>query len=1636
MTTTAPERTGIPHISVIIPARRFTPELADCLRSLQAQRLAAEHYEVLLAGDLPDENPAGLTETAGLRLRVLRGADMAGCGRALTAAVQAAAGRIVLFLPPDAVADPACLLLHVRAHDSVPDEQFGVFGRVDAVCGPQDTVWCHMLARWNAVQRGGPFETGRLYGAQGVSAVNFSLPRRTLLAALPLSGDSAGAAAGALAAHLESLPAGVVYLDGCRIRRRQNGGARDFVQGAAGDDVRPFLRQEHFSTADRAYWAKPPARLLRAVEEMTAVLEGLERQICPLPSFAHMLSQQAVSCHAEGLAALRTRDVLALLENARTGLDAFVLNVGGACGTGRNVSADWFSAMYLLRRLHEVMHLSACGALAESGDSAAAPAMQTAQQGRILLACNYFWPMVGGTEVVVEELGEQFVAAGYAVDVACRHMDTRPALTHKGMRIIPLHCWKGFRDDMGPDAPAYRTLVMQGGYDAVIALAHPDSWVCCLLRGLPSKGRPRIIMMPSMNADNLRTWRQQNEMDSIHDVLRAADRHVSVSERGVDAEVLDGLGLTHTFIPHAVDTRRADINMRQRLGLDEDVPLAVCVGNFWPVKNQLELLRTMTAAQGSWQLVLAGGPAPWPSLREYFMQCCAAAERDPRVRMTGTLSREEAAALIYEADVLLLPSLGESAGPLVVLQAMAMGTPWIATPQCNSVQDEAGGLIVPLDSFPAAMQALLRGPHKARLLAALGREHWQRCFTWARSFPVFMDLVQGREPAADLSMPAGLRSRWQEVAQQIVPLQTCDGSPGLHDCGQTADICSCAVGGGARDFLFSVVTAAYNCEPWLDACIASLASQSLGFEEHIQLVLVDDGSQDGTAAVAGRWAARYPDNILVLRTENGGVAAARNTGLPHARGRWVTFIDADDCVSENYFAAVREALKNNEDGLAAVSCRPVYLFDDNTLHDTHPLRYKYARSAAVVNLQKQPEYIQLAVNAVFLDRQRLVQSGVLFDSRVRPSFEDAHFLNRYFLHTGMSTVCFLRDAVYFYRKRGTQDSLVDSGWKRPEKYRDQIVFGYLDLLRAYAAKTGTVPEFIQNTVFYDVYWYFRKMLDSTLEYAFSDGEAAQMFGLLRTAFRFVDVQTMLHSPLPMIPLFERLVMLHALKSLDLSSFPLVVQEVAADRGAFAVSCYGGASAVISAVSAETAGQGAGRTLEPAWSAVIRYACGGEDMLVEKRVWFRPEHGRKLRFTVNGNPVQVLCGGQLSDEVSAASVAAARYLPLSAMPEPLRARYDRACAGAQEYAGCWLLMDRVHKADDNAEHFYFWLREHAPHIPVYFVLSRRCADWTRLAHAGVRLLAYGSEAHFSALAGAAWLVSSQVDPPVVDPLEVRENFGVPAYKVAFLQHGIITQDLSRWLNKKQLDLFVTSCRREYDSIVEGDYKFTPREVVLTGLPRHDTLLHRARQRRPGRVVLFCPTWRMHLRQTADLTSPLTPEEGRIFTASCYFRAWNAVTGSRRLERLAAEHRYRFIFLPHPEVSRYLPLFEKTEAFTFMSYADLASVQDILLSSRMLVTDYSSLAAEAAFLGRSLLYYHFPEKRSIFSGHVYTKGYFDYARDGFGPQADSFEMLAHELETAIHRGCVRTAEYEKRAGEFFTLRDGGSCRRVFDAITARS
>ena len=98
-------------------------------------------------------------------------------------------------------------------------------------------------------------------------------------------------------------------------------------------------------------------------------------------------------------------------------------------------------------------------------------------------------------------------------------------------------------------------------------------------------------------------------------------------------------------------------------------------------------------------------------------------------------------------------------------------------------------------------------------------------------------------------------------------------------------------------FQVTVITAVYKVEPFLREAIDSVIAQDIGFAEHVQFILVDDGSPDGCGAICDEYAARYPHNIEVIHKENGGVSSARNAALPRAKGRFINFMDADDKLS-------------------------------------------------------------------------------------------------------------------------------------------------------------------------------------------------------------------------------------------------------------------------------------------------------------------------------------------------------------------------------------------------------------------------------------------------------------------------------------------------------------------------------------------------------------------------------------------------------------------------------------------------------------------------------------------------------------------------------------------------------------------
>lgn len=105
--------------------------------------------------------------------------------------------------------------------------------------------------------------------------------------------------------------------------------------------------------------------------------------------------------------------------------------------------------------------------------------------------------------------------------------------------------------------------------------------------------------------------------------------------------------------------------------------------------------------------------------------------------------------------------------------------------------------------------------------------------------------------------------------------------------------------------LVTVITPAYDVERFVGGAVRSVLSQSHRELEHL---VVDDGSDDGTAAVAAAAAAGDP-RFRLLRQENKGSSAARNTGLQAARGRYVAFLDADDEWSPHFLATSLRSLE-------------------------------------------------------------------------------------------------------------------------------------------------------------------------------------------------------------------------------------------------------------------------------------------------------------------------------------------------------------------------------------------------------------------------------------------------------------------------------------------------------------------------------------------------------------------------------------------------------------------------------------------------------------------------------------------------------------------------------------------------------
>jgi CDP-glycerol glycerophosphotransferase (TagB/SpsB family) len=235
----------------------------------------------------------------------------------------------------------------------------------------------------------------------------------------------------------------------------------------------------------------------------------------------------------------------------------------------------------------------------------------------------------------------------------------------------------------------------------------------------------------------------------------------------------------------------------------------------------------------------------------------------------------------------------------------------------------------------------------------------------------------------------------------------------------------------------------------------------------------------------------------------------------------------------------------------------------------------------------------------------------------------------------------------------------------------------------------------------------------------------------------------------------------------------------------------------------------------------------------------------------------------------------------------------------------------------------------------------------------------------------------------------------------------------YFNQTGIQLFVCGAKPEYDYINEK-FGYPAGAVQYTGFARYDTL-HDAKTKNQ---ILIMPTWRMYI---ADENS---------FLESEYYRQWNRILMDHRFAEYLEKNDLSAIFYPHYEVQKYLNLFHTgSDRIVLADFANY-DVQTLLKESRLLVTDYSSVFFDFAYMRKPVVYFQFDQ--DTFFSHHYNRGYFSYQNMGFGPMTESVEATVDAMIQSADCGFVLTDAYRKRMEDFFPLYDQKNCERIYDAI----
>lgn len=369
----------------------------------------------------------------------------------------------------------------------------------------------------------------------------------------------------------------------------------------------------------------------------------------------------------------------------------------------------------------------------------------------------------------------------------------------------------------------------------------------------------------------------------------------------------------------------------------------------------------------------------------------------------------------------------------------------------------------------------------------------------------------------------------------------------------------------------------------------------------------------------------------------------------------------------------------------------------------------------------------------------------------------------------------------------------------------------------------------------------------------------------------------------------------------------------------------------------------------------------------------------------------------------------------------------ACVFRRRHRKLWLICESGGEARDNGYWLFRYLCQEHPEQEAAFVIDLSSADYEKVRALG-KVVPYGGLTHWIYYLAAEKNISSQKDgKPNAAACYLLEVYGILKNTRVFLQHGVTLSD-GKWLyyQETKMRLFVCGAKPEYDFICER-FGYPDGFVQYLGFCRFDGL-HQI-QVKPHQILVM-PSWRQWLNHKVKSSYELDDVDD--FTKTEYFLRWNGFLNHPALHQFLETNQMELLFYPHRNVQANLSYFRTDcSRITLASWTE-HDLQQLLKESAVMITDYSSVAIDFAYMKKPTLYYQFDEEK--FRRGQYAQGYFDY-REGFGPVCTEPEQLLSALANMLRDGSfVMEALYRDRVEGFFPLYDTDNCRRNFEAIQA--